>query len=876
MQRAKLLALLLAAGLAACASDPAPQAAPKPPASLVFPGVTADAHWRLPGLNGRVEVARDRYGIPHFYAADLHDLGLVQGYVVARDRFWEMDIFRRLAEGKLSTLVGALPILLDFDTLFRQINLTDRGTMVYDEMLAAMDAETRSLLEAYTDGVNLYLEHAATGENGARFPPEYNELVLGLLFHPTPADIPRWEPRDTLAIGRLLQWQLSGSNLERELLLGRMFAAMPVTLTSALVRFRPAVTTATIPDWPGVTPGVAAAPYAPLDFAPGGFAKTMRDLREAFPGLLWNDAGSNNWIVGPAKSASGHVIVANDPHLILTNPPLFYQAQFNLKELGGAPAWNAYGVVFPGIPVFMIGHTERVAWGVTVLGYDVMDVYRETPVDGGAAVLRGGKKIPVRYSEQKFCHGYSDDCVTRRLAYVPGHGPRVQNEDEFFTFRWTGREPTQDFRAFVDLMTAPDVDAALEAIAAFRVGAQNFVVGDVEGNIAYFGPANVPKRDPRCPQRPFGPLDGASGLCEWQGYLADDDLPRSVNPAQGYLATANNDIVGTTFDNDPYDDAQYYWMARDAGFRMARLRERLEAKAKFKPEDMGAIQADVFSYEGKLIAPHVVAAVDAAPGQGITVSAAVAEAAGYLRKWTYQTTTGVDDPFTGASPTQAQVDDSVATLLFYTYQRLLKDRFIGDEMAAYGLEAPDESDGYEPVGTARIELHAFQDPGAAGFLWDDLRTPEIETRERVIVDVLQEAVDWLTERMDSSDMQTWNWGKLHILRFTDIYGFLGADLRAIGPYPSDGALGTLDAATPLFLFGNYVQLGGPVMRMVTELDPAGVKSWNALPGGQVHDRESPHYDDLVPGFMKNEAFAVPFAKDDVAANLESLAVVEPR
>lgn len=858
--------------LIACGQADEPQHAAPLPASIVFDDLTADEHWRLPGLRERVEVARDRYGIPHFYAANLHDLALVQGYVVARDRFWEMDVFRRLAEGKLSTLVGAVPVLLDVDALYRQISLTDTGTMVYDEIVAILDPQTKELLDAYTVGVNLYLEHAATGTYGAKLPPEYNELVLGLLFHPSAVDIPRWEPRDTLATGRLLQWMLSGANIERELLLGRMFAAMPVTLTSALARFRPAVTTATLDDWAGITPGVPAAPFAPLALAPGGFAAHMRTLREALPALLFTDAGSNNWIIGPEKSASGHVLVANDPHLIMTNPPLFYQAQFNLKEMGGKEAWNGYGVVFPGIPVFMIGHTERVAWGVTVLGYDVLDIYRETPVDNGSAVLRGGKKIPVAYSEQKFCHGYSDECVTRMLPYVPGHGPRVQHEDEFFTFRWTGREATQDFLAFIRLMTAADVDEALESIAEFRVGAQNFVVGDVDGNIAYFGPANVPRRDPACLQRPFVPLDGASGKCEWQGYLDDEDLPRSKNPAKGYLATANNDIVGTSFDNVPDNDAHYYWTARDAGFRMARLKERLEGKDKFTPKDMERIQADVFSYEGKLIAPYLVSAVDATPG----ASAAVKQAADYLRKWTYQTTTGVEDPFTGAVPTSEQIADSVATSIYYTFARLLKPRFIGDEMAAYGLEAPSESDGYEPVGTARILLHALQAPGAAGFLWDDVATVAVETREDIVVATLQETVDWLAERFETSDQATWNWGKLHILRFFDPYGFLGADLRAIGPYPNDGALGTLDAATPLFLFGNYVQLGGPVMRMVTELDPAGVRSWNSLPGGQVHDRASPHYDDLVPGFMKNEAYAVPFAKADVRTNLETLTVIEPR
>jgi penicillin amidase len=873
----KLLTLLCAAAaFAACAPrDTQPGPAPRVP-SIVFAGRDADALWRLP-VRERVEVARDAYGIPHIYARNPHDLALVQGYVVARDRFWLMDVFRRLAEGKLSTLVGALPILLDFDQLYRSIQLTDRGELVYEKMYAAMEPQGRELIDAYTAGVNLYLDHAATQTYGARFPPEYNELVLGLLFHPAPGDIPRWTQGDSLAVGRLLQWMLSGTEIDRELRLGAMFAALPPTLTTALVRFRPAVTTATLDGWPGVSPGAPSAPaFRPLTLGGDGLRR-FDDLRRAFPGLLWSDGGSNNWVLGPSRSASGNVLVANDPHLILTNPPLFYQVHFNLTEMKGKEAWNAYGVVFPGIPVIMIGRTERVAWGVTVLGYDVMDLYKEELTRAGTAVRRGTQAVPITYSDQRFCHGYSDDCVTRRIAIVPGHGPRIQHDDDFVTFRWTGAEVTQDFKAFITLMTTRDVPESLAAIRDFRVGAMNFVLGDVAGNIAYYGPANVPVRDPRCPQPPYVPLDGASGLCEWTGYIPLDELPRAVNPPAGYLATANNDLVGTTFDNDVTNDAAYYWFDRDAGYRIARIRELLEAKPAHTAADMQRIQADAQSYEGRVIAPYLAAAVAKARAEGMAVPAAVQDAAGYLERWTYDTAIGVANPFTGAEPTKQQVADSVATSIYYTFMRLIKDRMAGDEAAAYGIELPSEQDGYEPVGAARILLHALQDPAAAGFLWDDVRTPgKVETREDVIVAVLDESAAWLADHFKTTDMDAWNWGKLHTSMIFDLYGILGADVRAIGPYPNDGAAGTVDAGTPLFLFGKFAQFGGPVMRMVTELDPKGPKSWNSLPGGQVHDRASPHYDDLAEGFYTNKAFPVPFAKDEVAANLEALTVVLPR
>lgn len=868
-----LLVFACAIWLAACSasvekSGPAPRLR-----SEIFDGLTADAVWKMPGLKDRVEIARDQYGVPHFYAHNLHDLMLVQGYVVARDRFWEMDIFRRLALGKVSTLVGLAPVLIDFDELFRAINLTERGTMVYDEIYEQMDSKGKSWLDAYAMGVNLYLDHAATGKYGAKAPPEYNELLLGMLFHPSVADLPRWEPRDSIAIGRLQQWMLSGSDIERDLLIGKMQGAMKAAHPDwlpALIHFRPAVTQATIDGWPGVQPG-----YAPA--SEDGVLNTFRNMREAFPLLLWGDNGSNNWVVGPSKSASGHVLVANDPHLIMTNPPLFYQAHMNTAEQKGEEAWNAYGVVFPGIPVLMIGHTDRIAWGVTVLGYDVLDVYKETLTADGKSVLRGAQTVPIKHSNQVYCHGYSDECVTRPLAYVPGHGPRAPHSDQdgdFYTFRYTGAEPTQDFKAFAELMKAQNVSEALKAIGLFRVGSQNFVVGDVDGHIAYIGSGNVPVRDSQCPQPPYVPLDGASGKCEWQGYLPDSEIPMEVDPAKGYLATANNDIVGTSFDNDLTNDTQYYWESRDMGFRIKRLTDLLEEKDKFDVSDMERIAADVYSVEGSLIAPRLVQAGDAATGLGITVSPAAREALEYLRKWGYYARTGVKDPFTNHMPSDVEIEDSVATSIYYTWTRYLKDVFTDDEYAAFGLSRPAEDDGYDPLGMARTILYSYEFDNSAN-LWDDRRTPAVETREEVMLGALEEAVVWLADRFESSTTRDWRWGVVHYIRFFDIYGILGANVRAIGPYPSDGALGTLDAATPLFLQNSYVQLGGAQMRMVTELDPAGVQSWNSLPGGQVLDRESNHYDDLVKYFMTNTTFKVPFQKNDVESNLESLTIALP-
>ncbi len=850
--------------------------------SQVFKERRADEVWKLPGLRGRVEVARDVYGIPHLYAENRHDLMLVQGYQVARDRFWEMDVFRRAGTGRLSTLVGLLPVVTDFDELFRAINLTERGTMAYDEIYDAMREDDRELLDAYTAGVNLYLSHAATGRYGATVPPEYHELVLGMLFQPTVFDIPAWASQDIIAIGRFQQWLLSGSTYEDELVLGRLYdvSVTRPALWNALARFQPAVTVATLDDWPYLSSSAGSAPVLP-ELAPASerdlrpALRKLDRMREALPLLMWPDNGSNNWVIGGSRSESGNVLLANDPHLVLTNPPLFYQAHLNTKKLGESDkdGWNAYGVVFPGIPVFMIAHTERIAWGVTVLGYDVADVYEETLTPDGAAVLRGDTTIPIKYSEQRYCHGYSDQCIDRPLPWVPGHGPRIEEDGAYLTLRWTGMEPTQDFRAFIDLMTADNVSEAMDAVAGFKVGAQSFVIGDVEGNIGYFGSANVPVRDPRCPRPPYVPLDGASGLCEWQGYLPREQLVQAYNPARGYVATANNDIVGSTFDNTTWGtDEPYYWHTRDAGFRIGRITELIEEKEKLNKADMERIAADTLSVEGSLLAPRLVDVAQEAPE---LITEDMAEALRRLDGWKYGTPTGLPDPISGELPSADAVEESIAASIYYTWIRMLGARFTDDEFAAVGITRGFESDGYDAMGIVRVALYAFDNTEAA-FLWDDIRTPDHEeTRAEVMLGALADALTWLTERFETDDQSAWTWGTLHYVRFFDPYGLLGANLRSIGPYPNDGGIGTVDAANYLFLNDSYVQVSGPQMRMVTELDPAGVKSFNSLPGGQIHDRFSPHYDDLVPYWMQNRTYAVPFADDDVREAMETLTIALP-
>jgi penicillin amidase len=903
---------------------------------------TPDEVIQLPGLPaGTAYVAFDSLGMPHIYADDVPTGLFVQGYETAKVRFWQMDAFRRVAEGRLSELFGALT--LDMDIEMRTVFTTRDGRRLEQALWERLEEEGGELLasaQAYSDGINAWLDDLRNGRNGAVLPPEYSLVSVG------PEDLDDWHPRDSLAIGRLQAYSLS-ETLGEELGAAERIAALPDALLRDVFRSAPATDATVLPVATSPasvrTRQVAACPSEQLPAL-----DLLRNLREMFDrnerfnplGGRDRGTGSNNWIVSPSLSANGHAMMANDPHLQLFNPAIWHMVQLNS---GGM---QVTGENFPGLPGIILGHNAYGAWGGTVAVFDVTDIYMEqvtTPLDypnSPRTVLFNGEQVEVlRVEEEIGLAGGS--AATIIIEVVPHHGPMVPDPDRDddivglaatnMSVRWTGHEITTDSRFLNELNQARNVEEFKQAVRSFAVGAQNWVWADVNGDIAYFPYTLVPQR----PEGtiPYLPMDG-TGSAEWlvdnEGntlWLPEEKFPQATNPPEGFLATSNNDQLGNTLDNDPLNDDVYFTFSADLGFRQQRILDLLSNRAGLRPdgakisrEDISAYQYDTVSLEASRLLPFLFEAADLrsdllAPGSS--------DALQRLQEWgvekegspAWTMASGVDpaEGRTDISPRPQPVSDeekadAVAASIFAAWStRVTRSVFI-DDFAGTGIGSPGGQDATKAL------LHILEDiestdpnfvvhtkgENGESTLWDDKNTPDVvETRDEILVRALNDARTFLTSQLGSDDPQDWLWGKLHQVRYQHFFGQAGVNAFDIGNFAAPGGRFTVNPAgyslnaneAASFVFSN-----GPSKRFVTVLDPAGVHSVNALPGGNNgnpciagdidgmpcgltpasynHINPETHYGDLIPGWINGDVFEYRVSPEAVADDTELLIAYE--
>jgi len=909
-------------------------------------------------LAGPVDVVRDEFGRPHIYATSAADAIRVEGYLIARERTLQLELLRRVAEGRLAALLGQSDeSLIDVDIGFRHIGLARVAKSQYDAL--PMDGEIRVLLDAYADGVSQLFAKIRSGEQ---------RLPDGIFGIDVAAFTP-WTGIDSLAIGRLETYLLSYDgdlDLQTDDVLARARATFSATdpdpamarragIERDMLRFAPADPATTTAGYPASkpasaqvrTPQPAESRVRLMEGVGGRSPLTLRPRRPALDGylrairrvrnLLAPDGfGSNDWAVAPARSATGNPLVASDPHLSLTAPAIFWPVSIDVHA-AAKPEENLAlgGIAFPGLPGIILGHNANVAWGATVAGYDVTDAYAEELTPDGKAVVFQGKEVPIELVPEVIeIQGSAP--YTYDVAVVPHHGPIVPQittahtvmppdpDKGAISIRWTGLEPTDEVGAVFGLLRANTADDAHAALDHFGVGAQNWMIGDTSGNILWTSHANVPVRDTRAfawdaatyqGQLPCFVLPG-DGSAEWQGFLPGELVPWETNPLAGYLATANNDPLGDTLDNDPSNDTlpdgtpMYLACSYDIGFREGRIRTRLDSSHEpLTPDDLAAIQGDARSAMGSRLAPLLADAIDAAederkkPGTHPSLAGVVADAAydaermvavkDLLTGWAdlgFEAAAGIDLETNAPLP----VDDpdakaSQATLIFDTWLTRVLPRTFGDELARMGgvtLDRERAAKFFLRLALADPPTLATYDPQTHdSSVWDDLETPELETRHERMMRALLDALGWL-ETTVGPDLATYRWGALHTVRFDaliPVFGELSIPPTADATFPdgfprhgdnfavdsSDFDIGLAPGAPPSFSY-----MHGPTQRFVVDLDPAGPKAWNALPGGNVWDKDSPHFRDEAELWRKNQTHAVPFLLGDVVQAFESRTVFE--
>jgi len=736
------------------------------------------------GLQHRVTVDRDAYGVPLIAAANERDLMFAVGFVHAQDRLWQMDLGRRAGEGRLSELFGEATV--PFDRMFRIVGI--RRTA--EAIAAGMNPGSMNRLQAYADGVNAFISSAR-----GRYPAEFDLLR----YEPEP-----WTPLHSIIIGRMMAWEL---NLSWWTDVAYGIIAERVGLERALD---------IMPDYPRDVPPVVPPEewrsYASLG---EGYLRTAQQYAAA-AGSASVAGGSNAWVVAPRRSASGAVMLANDTHLQLESPSRWYEIQMQM------PGLRVRGMSLAGVPAVVAGRNDWIAWGLTNVMADDADFFVERlDSSTGTTSEYAGAWEPVRFLHEEI--SVRGDTALPLTIRLTRHGPIVTDIATPLTrvrapyvasMRWTGHEIDDQFGAFTRINRATSWEEFIAGVREFAVPGQNFVYGDVNGNIGYWCGARIPLRGGR---NSLLPLPGWDPGSDWRGFVPFSMLPHRFNPREGYIATANNKIVDDTY---PYHLSDLW----EPASRIQRLNAVLGRKDDlFSVADFERLQNDTYAQYACEIVPFIVGAWGDSLA-GLPDGERVFE---YFRNWNYQFTR-----------------DDIATTIFQEFMvRLIRNVFL-DEMG--------EDAFHDWVMLTNIPMRVAEKLLREGVSpwFDDVSTPGIEDRDQIIRKSLREALQELQGRF-GKEMKTWRWGELHTVTFRHPFG-LRKPLDRIfntGPFPVGGGSGALVSGEYSFNEPFAVTVGPSFRQIFDFTGEGGGAVRSILVPGQSGQVFHPHYADQTSAWL---------------------------
>jgi len=745
---------------------------------------------KLEGLTAPVEVFRDHWGIPHIYAETALDVFFAQGFVHAQDRLFQMELNRRTAQGTLSELFGE--VALDTDRAVRTFGFNRLGAA--DWKLAS--PELRGGILAYTAGVNAFLNQPKL-----KLPVEF--MLLGRKPEP-------WHPEDTIAFTRVMVWQLSHA-WQGEIIRAEIADAVGADQAAELEIHYPQNNPLSLPH------GIE---FNALD--PTG---TLRSIPGPF---LERGKGSNAWVVAPKRSETGNAVLCNDMHLAVSMPSLWYQVHLNAKD-----GLHVTGVSLPGVPMVLVGHNDRVAWGMTLAFVDAEDLYIEQ-VDSHNRYLFQDEWHPAEIiGEEINLKGQLTPHVEKII--ITRHGPIISDvvghSHQKIAVNSMALRPSRVLDGWLQLNQARGWDDFVAAMRLIEAPQLNVAYADVENNIGYWVTGKAPVR-----AKGDGsvPVPGWSGQYEWVGEVPFEEMPHALNPKQGYLVSCNNKIVP--------DDYPHFlgniWMN---GYRARRLAELIESREKLSLQDHQNFQMDVKCLPGLELVRRLERVTD--PDDEVQLALRL------LRTW--------DGYLTPES-----AGGTVYEVARYTLTRNLLEPGLGPDLTlrlmGKGfhplLMHSNEFYGHDTV----IMLRLLDNPNS---WW----VQQAGGHDIVISKSLQQTVSWLRENL--GDVETeWQWGRIHQVNFEHPLSLQKPFDQVFdrGPFPIGG-----DTDTPLQTaihaenpYDNKVW--SPTFRQIVDMGDLS-KSLTVYPPGQSGQLASPNYDNLVEPWLKGEYLPMLWTRQQVEA-----------
>jgi penicillin G amidase len=791
-----------------------------------------DGTQELFDLKNEVTVQRDARGVPHIRASSKADLFEAQGYVMAQDRLWQMDLVRRAASGRLSEIIG--PQTLEIDRSFRRLGLSEAA----DREVSLLDPDERAALESFSYGVNHYIRSQTA------LPVEFTILRYSPEL---------WRPADSLlVIGYMYQsltssWRWDIDRLEVSARIGKERASFLYDPTSPYDH--PIVGAQSAPPKKPARSGAIDLPEPAGESRPGFVDAALHDrvpaptADNATP-ALWSFAqntlfqfdeqvrsafGSNNWVVDGSHTASGKPLLANDTHLPLSTPSIWYIVQLS------ASGWNAEGFTLPGVPGIVIGHNDKIAWGFTNDGADVQDLFVETFNPANPLEYRVNGNWVAAQTRKEIINVKGKLPETLNVI-VTRHGPIMSlQENTGYALKWTATEPGGLAHSYFGIQFAHNWKEFRESLRDAAGPGQNIVYADVEGHIGFIVAAKIPLRkcgafppadSPLPADTPCGaaPMPGDTDAFGWNGYIPFDELPQVLDPPGGIIATANAQVAGQTYPH--FMTAT--WMTP---WRVDRIFTLLsEPDKKFQAEDFNAIQNDIVAELDVIVAKELVkAAANAKPKDDRT-----AKLIQMVANWDGKmTSSSVEATFV------EQTERAIGRKLFHP--------FMADSLPVY------------PRGEVFLERVLRERPA----MW---LPAEFHSYDDFLIAGADLAVAELTTSMRQSDISTWTWGKRNALFMAHALGQTGflAKIFSIGPIEQSGATGCIKAMGPSY---------GPSMRMVAD-----TSNWDhslmEITTGESGQVSSDNYQDQFPEWFAGRAIPSQFSDATVQrATVHTLSLV---
>ena len=799
-------------------------------------------------LSDFVEVIRDERGIPHIYGTNVDDILFAQGYVHAQDRFWQLEFWSHLSTGRLASLIGEPGV--GADLLFRTFGFHKVALEEYE----SLEPEFKNDLINYTAGINAYIESR----------PQ-NRLSLEhfvLQFLNPDYVVGTYEPHYPLAWAKMMAYDLNG-NYTSEISNSKTFNTLSPEIYNLL-----------IPPYPEEHPYIVEEWEGRGTFASTGKANNFQQMTQSFfikyvtKDMQTNQSlGSNSWVVDGTLTDTGLPLLANDPHLSVQLPAIWYENGLHCFPKNRDCQLDTVGFSFAGSPYVIIGYNSDIAWGLTNMGPDVQDLFIEKINPGNenqyqvddewidmqrtTEIIEVAGSDPIVIEVRETHHGpiVSDRSFPINLSSEEGESTfreeaRIDLPDNFAVSRsWSALIPGETFVGIREFNYASNWEEFREATKKFHVPAQNLLYADRDGNIGYQSPGKLPIR--RDGLHGDLPIEGWLSENDWQGFVDFEELPYTLNPSSGYIITANQSV----HPDQPWPN--YY--AR--GYRAEAIERVINQymSGKISVDDMQAMQINNFDYSAAYVLPYVF--------NNVYIDSQVLTE---LKEWAVsEEKFEMNIESTGAAAWAV----FYKTLAEQTFEELVVFDNAGNEISLQ----PGNSDS-----TSEIFRTLLKDPNH--IMWDDVNTSGKENLTDILERTLSISDKTIVEIFDSSDSDDWEWGKIHTITYpTNLLGEAGIPILTglvnIGPVETSGSNFAINSTD--WGFGDDFTIGSyPSMRMVVDLSNLD-NSRTVLPSGQSGHVMSKYYDDQVDNWIENDMYANYFSREIVELNQKDLMYLRP-